>query len=238
MKGVNLHFNLHFRLHEASVPAKIRRVSSSTIATPTLPTTSTIATAASMMASTSRGGLTAATPSAQRLPTNSNVAVPARRVPVNGITAGESQPLTGVQQQQQPTILHRRVHHPSSLLRRNQQMWGQEKSSPSFSAANTNSAAFYATSSASAATSVLPPPSTSVMTKMARDAGHLSGVSEVQVGLLRSLLPCLALIIFIATLLFSFLELKRRCNSCLFEASNDATFDGTHLNHLFNRSTS
>ncbi|KAL5112572.1 hypothetical protein TcWFU_007711 [Taenia crassiceps] len=166
------------RLHEASVPAKIRRVSSSSMAAPTLPTTS----AASMMASTSRGGLTSATSSAQRLSTNSNVSVPARRVPVNGITAVESQSLTGVQQhlqQQQPTILHRRVHHPSSLLRRNQQMWGQEKSSPSFSAVNTNSTAFYA-SSASAATSLLPPPSTSVITKMSRDAGHLGGVSEVQ----------------------------------------------------------
>ncbi|KAL5965763.1 hypothetical protein TSMEX_006498 [Taenia solium] len=170
------------RLHEASVPAKIRRVSSSSMATPALPTTSATATAASMMASTSRGGLTSATPSTQRLPTNSSVSVPARRVPVNGITAVESQSLTGVQQQQQqqPTILHRRVHHPSSLLRRNQQMWGQEKSSPSFSTGNANSAAFYANSSASVTTPLLPPPSTSVITKMARDAGHLGSVSEVQ----------------------------------------------------------
>lgn len=168
------------RLHEAPVPAKIRKMASSSIATSTLPTiTSTTATAASLMPSPSRGS---ATPSVQRLPTISNSSVPARRVPVNGITATavESQPLTGMQQQQQPTILHRRVHHPSSLLRRNQQMWGQEKSTSSFSTANTNSAAFYAPSNASVAPSLLPPPSTSVITKMTRDVGRLGGVSEVQ----------------------------------------------------------
>ncbi|VDM15800.1 unnamed protein product [Hydatigera taeniaeformis] len=167
------------RLHEASVPTKIRRVSSS-IGSPTLPSTS--ATAASMMASTPRGGLTSSTPSVQRLLTNSNASMPPRRVPMNGITttAVESQSLAGLPQQQQPTILHRRVHHPSSLLRRNQQMWGQEKSSSSFSAANTNPAAFYTASSSSAATSLLPPPPTSVVAKVARDAGHIGGISEVQ----------------------------------------------------------
>lgn len=84
-------------------------------------------------------------------------------------------------------------------------MWGQEKSSPSFPTGNANSAAFYATPGASVTAPLLPPPSTSVITKMARDAGHLGGVSEVQVGLL-GLLSRLALITFIATSLFSCIE--------------------------------